>query len=704
MSGRRAPGSTNLSSNAEVLHAGDAASPAVPAASATGAAAAAKKAPSALSSLPSSPASPSREEVSANAMLPNGATEHGDGLRIRIWYLDDVFTRAEPRFVPDVATLKQLLPDRDMSFATTASPIVAGDHFAEVPYSPPAAAAAAALGDTTSSPSGRRSYPFISLRPSSPTHPGGHPAWVSVKAASQSELTEILNWLPIHVLTRRRVLNILGTQDAAPSDGDALPADRSGYKTNTSSRLNFRGSDGHAAAPPRQRARSSSAAEREEERVREEGESSTDGEEDDNAADAHVRHASARDNFLEYFPAHGYAVLCLQAVPMPKGESTRRGATPREELVTHGMQIPNTPVVALAFESALFTFSLSRFGGEGDVRLIVANHATSPTAQSSRGGMPAGVTAIAALSSVVRLPENNGNAQATAPLEAADDAKEARAMAFEASVNSTLHSPAATARDGRTASSPAPAMNSTPAAAAASDSAQHCTESPTLSSSNWNAATAISVVCSSLISAIIAYLQQSTRSLLMEVDQLDELVLQILPSRVDQDDMLVRTKNIRHFIAAFHIDALQKERVLKQLLLPAMRQTPFAQSTQAIERYQRSLSSVRSTVMKLRKGRDTINMASMTLISGVSARLLTHCNFMDYLNHVQTQIAVVVMPIAVIPGIFATNVKVPWSESKSMAPFYSLLSITLGLMIIVVAYPLYKFYMYRAPKALASLE
>ncbi|KPA85251.1 hypothetical protein ABB37_01598 [Leptomonas pyrrhocoris] len=710
----------------------DAPSAAVSAASAT----AAKPTP-AYSSLPASPFFARREGLSAGGTKVEGGSEQTDALRIRVWYLDDVLSRAEPKFVPDVATLKQMLPERDLAGPLAGSPTVAGDHFAEVPYGPAAAAAAAREGgpqlsgagskprlDALGSLNDRQSFPSISLSPASPTHPGGHPAWVSVRAASQSELTEILNWLPIHVLTRRRILNILwehGPQAGDPSGVEGLvageQAGKSANKSKTNSKLSRRGvgSDTNNAA-----AQHSNAGNADDD-DNDAGE--YEGEEDEHP---HPHHSIAHHNFLEYFPAHGYAVLCLQAVPLPEEESAESDATPREDLIAHETQVPSTPVIALAFESTLFTFSVCRFGGEGDVRLIVANRVGSPSAHGARGGMPARVTSINTLSSTLTLTENDRSQRDAAQRTGEDVMNDSSTAAFFKSTvgpvdqssdvhdgnahSTTPFSPAAVAREERrTRSPPHPLSYSRLALAgptqAHPSSPSHNTGTPSATSmKNWNAATAISVVCSSLISAIISYLQQSTRSLLMEANQLDELVLQILPSRVDQDDVLVRTKRIRNLIAAFHIDALQKERVLKQLLLPAVRQTPLAQSLQAIERYQRSLSSVRSTVIKLRKGRDIVNLSNMTLISGVSARLLSHCNFMDYLNHVQTQIAVVVMPVAVIPGIFASNVKVPWSDSDSMTPFYCLTVLSFGVMAIGVAYPLYTFFMYRMPKALAPLE
>ncbi|KPI87892.1 hypothetical protein ABL78_3049 [Leptomonas seymouri] len=732
MSGSRAQGIKSVPNSLDMAQV-DAPSAAVPAASAVRSANAAAATPTVVfSSLPASPSVPRKDAFVPDGVTSEGGGDHTDSLQIRVWYLDDVFTLAEPKFLPDVAALKQLLPEKEPSFPSAASPM-ADDHFAKVPYCPiPSAATARESGwqvpaagfnpelDAVSPTCDRPFFPSISLHPASPTHPGGHPAWVSVKAASQSELTEILEWLPIHVLTRRRIFNVLCQHDAQSGDesGDESGADesvagkhvsKSLSKSKRSSKMRRSGGkDSNKAASH------TNAATAEEDGGEEEEEDVTD-------ENPPPQHHTARDNFLEYFPAHGYAVLCLQAVPLPNGESTHRGAMPKAEGPIHGRQAPSTPVVALAFESALFTFSLSPFGGEGDVRLIVANHVASPSSHSTRGGMPARVNTITNLSGAGTQTENGHSQREAAQKIGVDGATDSNAVASHkstvpsADVNegdasgTARFTHAAIARGERRAQFPPPPLwhpsltlaDTTPSHA--SPRSLH-TGSPTTFSPHWNAATAISVVSSSLISAIIAYLQQSTRSLLREADQLDELVLQILPSRVDQDDMLVRMKCIRNLISTFHIDALQKERVLKQLLLPAMRKTPLAQSVKAIERYQRSLSSVRSTVIKLRKGRDIVNLASMTLISGVSARLLTHCNFMDYLNHVQTQIAVVVMPIAVIPGIFAANVKVPWTDLQSMTPFYCLFTITVSLMVIGVSFPLYKFFMYRMPKALAPLD
>lgn len=433
-------------------------------------------------------------------------------------------------------------------------------------------------------------------------------AWVTVKGASVEELREIMDWLPIHVLTRRKVISILteGLDDIACDEVKAQQNRATWNDISTSSatavRHHFVGldsvSDGGSISQNKYD-KSSSA-------------------EDAAAAAGSTSHPIG--NFLEYFPAHGYAVLCLQAAAAAPGIVTEDGG-PQELTDAQKKRLPCVSVIALVFESSLFTFSAGRFGGEGDVSLILANHAIlqRPAASSADSGSASGVP----ISSPTQL---------------------------------------ASSADG------------------------------------------ISVLCSSIISAIINYLQRSIGSLLMEADQLDELVLQILPSRVDQDDLLRRTSNIRHLISGFHMDALQKERVLKQLLLPAMRQTPLSHDLHAVERYQRSLSTIRSTVLRLRKGRDTLNLASMTLISGVSARLLTHCHWMDYLNHVQTQIAVIVMPISVIPGVFAMNVKVPWSETESFTPFWCITGITLALFVIGILRPMCKFFTYSTPGALVPLN
>ncbi|KAG5500523.1 hypothetical protein JKF63_03617 [Porcisia hertigi] len=640
-----------------------------------------------------------------SGVVADGAGESTDDLNIRVLYLDDNdVTCAAWRTIPSVAALKEMLCEHNQNVSMSPSQRDTGDCFSKIQVLPsvgtPKTANAArplptqSIAEKTQSSS---AFPAIQLSSNSSSVGDVHQAWISIKGATKEELAEILESLPVHVLTRRRIISVLsmgtdpcGIQDTESSDDGDSSSDAEGAESSDP----CCGGGSHA-----------------------------------------MRAATVRDNFVEYFPAHGYAVLCLQAASVPKGESTQRGSIQYDGVSSQRTRLPCAPVVALAFESTLFTFSVDSFGGEGDVRLIVSHHAW-PT------GYPTGKGASCMQG---RPPFSAGSAEPRVPVDSAHKGTEIPNMARcdPLSFDSENHETCVFSLDGGRAAKdkrgeapceaprdtavhrgevPEPTAYSASAAAAGASavtlpfpSAGRQTSEPQQPiilygspnhppSPNRRAATAISVVCSSLVSAILAYLQQSTRVLLMEANQLDELVLQILPSRVDQDDMLVRTKNLRHLTAFFHMDALQKERVLKELLLPVMRPTPFSQSTQAVERYQRALSSLRSTILKLRKCRDIINMASMTLVSGVSSRLLSHCNFMDYLNHMQTRIALVVMPIAVIPGLFAMNVSVPFLNGETATPFYCIVGISVGLMLIGALPTVYKLFMYKAPGALATVE
>ncbi|CBZ35611.1 hypothetical protein, conserved, partial [Leishmania donovani] len=625
------------------------------------------------------------------------AVENTGESHIHVCYLDEDVTQAAWHLVPNAVTLRQMLREQDQYAVLSPSSTSVADHLAKLPLLPPARMPAATSAPHTlpSEPTAEKTHgafalPAIRLSPASSINGDARPAWVSIKAASEEELVEVLESLPVHVLTRRRIISALCTNTGAgelrePGSGDSS-------------------SDTEDTEPSSDRGH-------------EKGDSAR-------------RHKTVRDNFLEYFPAHGYVVLCLQAVGLQSKETTEHGAIQSDGMSTHGTQLPCTPVVALAFESTLFTFSAGRFGGEGDVQLIMANHAWPTGSSTSTGG--AGVLALRSAASFAASHASSISTHKGAELVGTATHDSSLAVRErQRDVNLSLDDAGSVAKEGVNGATPraphdtctgrrvVPEPLAYPAAAAAGDPVSSLSterargaQQPMVlfgtpskpASPNYCADTAISVVCSSLVSAIIAYFQKSTRALLIEADQLDELVLQILPSRVDQDDMLLRTKNLRHLIAFFHIDALQKERVLKELLLPAMRLTPFSRSSQGVESYQRSLSSVRSTVLSLCKGRDIVNRANITLVSGVSARLLSHCNFMDYLSHVHTQITVMLMPITIIPNLFAMNVRVPFTDAETTTPFFCIVGFTLGILVLSIAPIVYKFLMYKAPGALATLE
>ncbi|GET90117.1 hypothetical protein, conserved [Leishmania tarentolae] len=630
-----------------------------------------------------------------NAEAATPTVGNTDESRIHVCYLDEDVTQAAWHLVPNVATLKMMLGQQDQCSVMLPSPTSLSDHFTTPPLPPSARMPAATSTPHTlsSEPTiekvyGASALPAILVSPNSSLSSGARPAWISIKTANEEELEEILESLPVHVLTRRRIIALLCTNT---DEGD-LPEPG--------------GSD--AGSDTEDAASSPDTREEKDDRCR--------------------RHRALRDNFLEYFPAHGYAVLCLQAMGLEGVEKTGRGTDQRDGMSIHGTQLPCIPVVALAFESTLFTFSAGRFGGEGDVRLLMAHQAWPTGSLTCTGG--ASVLAFRSAASMTASHASSVDAHQgekvvktgthDAPLEVwgrqldkapRDDVSDVAKEGANAETSRVSH-------DTSTGREVVPEPLAYPVAAVvdppsslSTQSAREVQQPIMLSDSsskppslNYFADTAISVVCSSLVTAIVAYFQKCTRTLLIEADQLDELVLQILPSRVDQDDMLVRTKNLRHLIAFFHIDALQKERVLKELLLPAMRLTPFSRSPQGVESYQRSLSSVQSTVLKLCKGRDIVNRANMTLVCGVSARLLSHCNFMDYMSHVHTQITVVLMPITIIPNLFAMNVRVPFTDAETTTPFFCIVGITLGILVLCIVPIVYKFLMYKAPGALATVE
>ncbi|KEG13902.1 putative zinc transporter [Trypanosoma grayi] len=220
-----------------------------------------------------------------------------------------------------------------------------------------------------------------------------------------------------------------------------------------------------------------------------------------------------------------------------------------------------------------------------------------------------------------------------------------------------------------------------------------------LSSPNSHAEPVSAIVCS-LVSGFVKEHQKEPSSLLVDVDNVNEMVLQIQPSRCDQADLLRRIEDLRHRLSRVQASFLAKERLVQQLLLPVMRRIFITSEPNISSRYQRLLSGLLLSIERLRKGRDVLNLSSMSLVSGVSMRLLQHCYWMDFLNNVMTQMSLVTMPICILPGLFTMNVRVPFEESEGLSAFLVITAVTAIVFALGMAYPVYALFRYKPPGGL----
>ncbi|EKG01964.1 hypothetical protein TCSYLVIO_007021 [Trypanosoma cruzi] len=210
----------------------------------------------------------------------------------------------------------------------------------------------------------------------------------------------------------------------------------------------------------------------------------------------------------------------------------------------------------------------------------------------------------------------------------------------------------------------------------------------------------VSILVCSLITAFVKEYQKEPSSLLVEVDNVNELVLQIQPSQCDQMDLLRRIEDLRHRLTRVQTTFLAKERLIQQLLLPVMRRIFITADSGALSRYQRLLSGLLLSIEHLRKGRDVLNLSSMSLVSGVSMRLLQHCYWMDFVSTVLTEVMMVAMPVSIIPGLFTMNVKVPFQESKGLMTFSMIALVTALVFFVGMIKPLFLYIRHKPPGAL----
>lgn len=124
---------------------------------------------------------------------------------------------------------------------------------------------------------------------------------------------------------------------------------------------------------------------------------------------------------------------------------------------------------------------------------------------------------------------------------------------------------------------------------------------------------------------------------------------------------------------------------------------------EVVARYLHALTSTKLAIESIRRARDTINFSSMSVVSGVVAQLGELGHLTDYWNTLQAVIALLVMPVNIIPGIMSCNFTVPFENSTSKSIFWIIVAITLGLLLIGLAHPIYQYYRYKLPGSIAPL-
>ncbi|RNF13825.1 putative zinc transporter [Trypanosoma conorhini] len=212
----------------------------------------------------------------------------------------------------------------------------------------------------------------------------------------------------------------------------------------------------------------------------------------------------------------------------------------------------------------------------------------------------------------------------------------------------------------------------------------------------------VSVSVCALVSVFVKEYQKEPSSLLVDVDNVNELVLQIQPSRCDHMDLMQRIQNLRHRLSRVQASFLAKERLIQQLMLPVMRHIFITADPSAASRYQRLLSGLLLSIERLRKGRDVLNLSSMSLVSGVCMRLFQHCYYMDFVSNVMTQMALITMPIGVIPGLFTMNVQIPFQENETIRPFCLITLVTIVAFAVGMINPLHTYFRFKPPGPLVT--
>ncbi|KAG5477507.1 hypothetical protein CUR178_05211 [Leishmania enriettii] len=170
---------------------------------------------------------------------------------------------------------------------------------------------------------------------------------------------------------------------------------------------------------------------------------------------------------------------------------------------------------------------------------------------------------------------------------------------------------------------------------------------------------------SMVLATLVAYSSEmmlpDPTALLSEVDCIDEMVLLIAPGQRDQPDLLRRVALLRRRISSFRGLLYVKEKLLRELVTPAMRGSLVAcDMLHVMPIYKEALEKITQAADRLDDARDTLNQANLNFVTGVSMRMSQSSANMDFKMQILSQVAVICLPLNLLASIFGMNCEVPW--------------------------------------------
>ncbi|SCU69901.1 CorA-like Mg2+ transporter protein, putative [Trypanosoma equiperdum] len=166
-------------------------------------------------------------------------------------------------------------------------------------------------------------------------------------------------------------------------------------------------------------------------------------------------------------------------------------------------------------------------------------------------------------------------------------------------------------------------------------------------------------------------------SLLSEVGDINEVVFLISPGEQDQTDLLRRVALLRRRISSFRTALFLKEKLIHQLISPAMRLTFVSKSHPSAVAYKEILARVQKVSEKLDDARDMLNHANLNFITGVSMRMSQASAGLDFKMNILNSVAAVSLPINLVVSLFGMNLKVPFmtGEGSTLIPFWTICAV-----------------------------
>lgn len=170
-------------------------------------------------------------------------------------------------------------------------------------------------------------------------------------------------------------------------------------------------------------------------------------------------------------------------------------------------------------------------------------------------------------------------------------------------------------------------------------------------------------------------------ALLSEVDCIDEMVLLIAPGTRDQPDLLRRVALLRRRISAYRARLYLKEKLLQELVTPAMRGSFVSRDTAfIIPLYKDSLDKITQVADRLDDARDILNQANLNFVTGVSMRMSQSSANMDFKMQILGQVATICLPLNLVASIFGMNCTVPF-QSDTHPTLYAFFGVV-GVMLL----------------------